>query len=436
MGKINFYHRKMNNRVNGYLESRIEDMSTDSVTPKFMMPRLCTLMFLLYIAYGAVLPIMTMYMHSTLHFSGSQTGLITAAMSISAFASPLIGVFLVDKIISAERMFVICQIIAAISMYFIRSATEFHHVLILYIIYYAAFGPTMALSNAIAFHNLPNARDKFGFIRVWGTIAWIFVGVAFSYLWLRDANGKFITERLADCFTLAAITSGILAVYGMTMPNRFDKNSNEKKVLFPASSFKVFMNPRMALVGAGFCMISAVGKYYYFGASIYLKAIHVQEHNIMPLMAIGQIPEIIGMLFLSKMLRKYGCKKVFLLGLITELWRCGALMWGANMWIVASGLLCHGFSYSLFITTTFVFLENFCTRESRSGAHQLFSILNSGFANLIGSVLAGQCLDWFTVNSVTNFQKFWAVPLMMTTFYFVLLLIFFKPTPEENSVKR
>ena len=397
-----------------------------------MTTRLCIMMFLLYVAYGAVLPIMTMYMTSNLHFTGSQTGFINAAMSISAFASPLIGVILVDKIISAERMFVLCQIVAAIAMFFIRSATEYNHVLFLYVIYYAAFGPTLALSNAIAFHHLPNARSKFGFIRVWGSIAWIFVGVAFSYLWLRDSNGQFVTERLADCFTLAGITSVILAIYGLTMPKRICEPQKDKSV-FPISSFKVFCNPRMALVGIGFFMISAVGKYYYFGASIYLKAIGVQQENIMPLMAVGQIPEVFGMLVLSWMLKRYGCKKVLMIGLVTELWRCGCLMYGGNIWIIGTGIFCHGLSYSLFITTTFVFLENFCTSESRSGAHQLFSMLNAGFASLTGSILAGQCLDWFTVDESTNFQQFWSVPFFMTLAYFVFMLIFFRPTAEENS---
>ncbi len=408
----------------------IINMTTTDKTAPFMMTRLCIMMFLLYIAYGAVLPIMTLYMTENLGFSGSQTGIINAAMSVSAFASPLIGVMLVDRFISAERMFVICHAIAAIAMYYIRSATDFNHVLILYIIYYAAFGPTLALSNAIAFHHLPNARSKFGFIRVWGTYAWIFVGVAFSYLWLRNSNGEFVTERLADCFTLAGITSIVLMVYGMTMPRRICNNI--QKTFFPVSAFKVFCNPRMALVGIGFFMISAVGKYYYFGASIYLKAIGVSQDNIMPLMAIGQIPEIFGMLLLNWLLKRYGCKTVLLIGLATELWRCGMLMYGGNIWIISSGIFCHGFSYSLFITTTFVFLENFCTSESRSGAHQLFSMLNAGCASLIGSILAGQCLDWFTVDTGTNFHYFWAVPFSITFCYALLLLFLFKPKPEEN----
>ncbi len=407
-------------------------MTTPEKSSRLMIVRLCIMMFLLYIAYGAVLPIMTMYMTSMLNFTGSQTGFINAAMSISAFASPLIGVMLVDKIISAERMFVVCHIVAAIAMFYIRTATEYNQVLMLYIIYYAAFGPTLALSNAISFHHLPNARSKFGFIRVWGTFAWIFVGVAFSYLWLRGPDGQFMPERLSDCFTLACITSVCLAIYGFTMPKRII-DSDQKKTLFPLSSFKVFCNRRMAFVGVGFFIISAVGKYYYFGASIYLNAVGVSQENIMPLMAIGQIPEVIGMLLLNKLLKRYGCKKILMLGLIMELWRCGSLMHGGNIYIISTGLFCHGFSYSLFITTTFVFLENFCTNESRSGAHQLFSMLNAGFASLLGSILAGHCLDLFTVDKTTNFQHFWAVPFFMTLGYFILMLLFFKPTAEENG---
>ncbi|MBN2064522.1 MAG: MFS transporter [Sedimentisphaerales bacterium] len=409
-------------------------MLTENKTSPFIMPRMCTLMFLLYVAYGAVLPIMSMYMNSVLHFSGKQTGFINAAMSISAFVTPTIGALIVDRFISAERLFVICQAIAAIAMYFIRYATDFHDVLFLYILYYAAFGPTLGLSNAIAFHHLPDSKSKFGFIRVWGTIAWIVVGVAFSYLWLRDGSGHYRPERLPDCFTLASLTSAFLAIYVLTMPRRpLHTGSGQRGISL--SALRVFWNKRMLLVAIGFFIISAVGKYYYVGASIYLKAIDVQEEHIMPLMAIGQIPEVIGLLILSGMIKKFGCKTVLFLGLLTELWRCGGLMLGGNLWLVSSAVFCHGFSYSLFVTTTFVFMENYTTSETRSSAHQLFSMLNAGFASLLGSIMAGQCLDWFNFDGIINFRYFWAVPFCMTLVYFTIMLIFFKPTEKENYAR-
>lgn len=406
-------------------------MTTEIKTSPFIFSRLCSLMFILYVAYGAVLPIMSMYMKSNLGFTGEQTGWINAAMSISGFVTPTIGAMIVDKFISAERMFFICQVFAAVIMYFIRTATEFNEVLFLYILYFAAFGPTFGLANAIAFHHLPDSRSKFGFIRVWGTLGWIFVGVAFSYVWLRPPGGEYIPERLGDCFTLASITSAILAVYVLTMPKR-PIHSGGGQPGFSLSGMKVFLNKQMVMVAIGYFMISAVGKYYYVGASIYLKSINVSEDHIMPIMAIGQIPEVIGLLMLNSLIKKIGCKKVFFLGLITELWRCAGLMLGGGLPLTISAIFCHGFSYSLFVITTFVFLENYTTPQNRSSAHQLFNMLNAGLASLLGSIMAGVCLDYFATDGVTNFHYFWAMPLSVTIIYFVIMLIFFKPTEKEN----
>ena len=400
-----------------------------------MIARLAIMMFLQYLSYGAILPIVTNYMRHNLHFTGLQVGVVSAAMSISAFASPFVGSFLVDRFISAERMYAICHIIAAITMYFIGTVQSFPAFFILFVIYYAAYGPSMPLSNAIAFHHLPNERDKFGFVRVWGTIGWIFIAIAFSYLWLRDPITKvYIPERLPDCFTLASITSVFMAVYSLTMPKRICEPKKDKSIV-PISAFKVFADFKIALIGIAFFLISAVGKYYYVGASIYLEDWGVKKPDIMPLMSIGQIPEIFAMVFLGVFIKKVGFKTVFLIGLAAEIWRCCSLILGTNMFVIVTGLFCHGLSYGLFITPIYIFLDKKCNSESRSGAHQLFSILNGGFAGLMGNFLGGQCLDWFYTGTEINYKFYWAVPLAISVICFIMLSVAFNPTKEENSVK-
>ncbi len=413
------------------METSLENQKSSPV----MIARLAIMMFLQYISYGAILPIVTNYMKHNLHFGGSQIGYVSAAMAISALASPFVGSFLVDRFISAERMYVICHSVAAITMFFIGKATTFPAFFTLFVIYYAAYGPSMPLSNAIAFHHLPNERNKYGFVRVWGTIGWVFVAIGFSYLWLRDPVTKeYIPERLPDCFTLASITSVFMAAYSLTMPKRMCEPKKDKSII-PVSAFKVFANYKIAIIGFAFFMISAVGKYYYVGASIYLEDWGIQKPDIMPLMSIGQIPEIFAMVFLGAIVKKIGFKTVFLLGLVAELWRNTSLILGSNMFVLITGLFCHGLSYGLFITPIYIFLDKKCDKDSRSGAHQLFSILNGGCAGLVGNLLGGQCLDWFATNTGIDYRYYWAVPFVMTFVCFLLIMLVFKPTAEENSVE-
>ena len=412
------------------MESSLENQKTSSV----MIARLSIMMFLQYISYGAILPIVTNYMRHNLHFTGFQVGVVSAAMAISAFASPFVGSFLVDRFISAERMYFICHAIAAVIMLFLRHVESFPAFFILFVVYYAAYGPSMPLSNAIAFHHLPRERDKFGFVRVWGSIGWIFIGLAFSQLWLIDISTKeYIPERLPDCFTVASITSVIMALYSLTMPKRFSEPKKDKSII-PVSAFKVFADYKIALIGIAFFMISAASKYYYVGASIYLEDWGIAKANIMPIMSIGQIPEIFAMVLLGLLVKRFGFKTVFLLGLAAEIWRCTSLLLGSNIIVIVTGLFCHGLSYGLFITPIYIFLDKKCDSESRSGVHQLFSILNGGCAGLVGNFLGGQCLDWFATGSEVNYKLYWAVPLAISATCFIMLAVAFKPTKEENNV--
>ena len=54
-------------------------------------------MFLQYVVNAAVFPILSLYLSTYLHFSGSQAGLVMSMTALAAFVSPLVGAFIADR---------------------------------------------------------------------------------------------------------------------------------------------------------------------------------------------------------------------------------------------------------------------------------------------------------------------------------------------------
>jgi len=170
--------------------------------------KLSVTMVLQFMAIGAVIPVLSLYLKDYLHFNSFQTGIIIAMSSAASFVSPVVTSFIADKIISAEKLFTICQFIGAAVMGFLAFQNNFFGVLFLYLFYSLIMGPTIALVNAIIFHSSSNEESKnFGFLRVWGTIGWIIVAWGF-YFWLDR-----YPERIQDVLIFSCITAFILGFF-------------------------------------------------------------------------------------------------------------------------------------------------------------------------------------------------------------------------------
>jgi len=372
------------------------------------------MMVLQFIAAGAILPIFSLYLTENLHFNGFQTGLIIAMSSIAVFISPVVTSLIADRIISAEKLYTICQFFGALTMGALSLSTDFYPVLFLYLLYALIVGPTFALINAIIFHNSSEQESgNFGFLRVWGTIGWIIAAWAF-YFWLNR-----YPDRIPDALKFSCITTGVLALFSLTFPKTAIRAKPEK--IFPRESLRVMIQPGMMfLLLFGFC-IFLIEKYYYYGAAPFLKSIGFENKMIMPVMSIGQISEIAAMLFTGALIKKFGSRTVMLFGLIMEIVRYYALYSGHPVFFVFTGLFAHGFAYTFFFVPYIVTLDSLCSKEARTGVHQLSTIVTSGCGNLAGALLAGIVLDAATKNSIVDYKTFWLVPMIVVGIGFFVL---------------
>jgi len=390
------------------------------------------MMFLLFFIKGAFYPIISLYLKNYLHFTGTQAGTILATSAISAFTSPLIGAFIADRLIRAEKLIVIAHIVGSVIMMALAYQTEYFIFLSLFALYSMTVGPTVALAMSVTFHHSPDANHKFGNIRVWGTIGWIAAAWLFSFFWLRGADDAQVAQRLPDMLKLSAISSLVLGLYCLTLPKTNVKLTGIKKII-PKDSFAVMLRPEVLLLCVIAFLVAFIDTFYYFGTAPFLKQIGFRESSIMPMMSMGQITEIGAMGFLGYLLLKAGYKKVLLLGLVMELVRFSCFTFGDFRPLVFFGIFAHGPSFALIFVTLYIYIDAKANTQSRSGVHQLFAIIYSGLGGFAGHTAAGWFMDLLTdANQKVDYMKFWLIPLFLTIVSIILLAKFL---PNEK-VKR
>ena len=83
---------------------------------------------------------------------------------------------------STEKLLAMLHVVGGTAMFALALQTSFWPFFAIMLVYQLAYIPTMSLTNAIAFHHLPDARNDFGKIRLWGTIGWIAASWPFVFI--------------------------------------------------------------------------------------------------------------------------------------------------------------------------------------------------------------------------------------------------------------
>jgi nucleoside transporter len=394
--------------------------------------RLSIMMFLQFFIAGAYAPVLSLYLKDFLHFSGTQTGIILSVTAAGALIAPLVTSLVADRFIKAERLLGVLQIAGGALLGLFATQTEFVPVTVLYLCYTIINVPTFALTNAIVFHHSPETRHAFGAVRMWGTIGWIAVAWLFSFFWLRGGGDGVTAGRIPDALWLAALSSLVLGFYAFTLPSSSRPRTCLKGFL-PAGSLRVLANPSIVRLCAFMVFVSFFYRFYFFGTAPFLRAIGFSDGAIMPVMSLGQIPEIFAMGILGWLLLRHGSKKILLLGLLLDVFRYATAAAGEPQWLVITGLTVHGLSYTFIYATASIYLDRFCDGASRTGAHQLFSMITSGIGGFTGNIFCGAAMDACTgTGASVNYHAFWLIPAASLLVLFLISLVFLRNTAHAG----
>jgi nucleoside transporter len=393
--------------------------------------------FLQFAIWGAWFVVLGNYLN-TLNFSRTDIGRIYATMSLGTVIAPMFIGTVADRFFPSQQVLAVSHLVGAGLLYWmsqIKTPRQFYWVALLYALAYA---PTLALTNAIIFKNIPDATRDFGPIRVLGTIGWIVVGLSLKVL---IKPGQPVNNRP---LLLAAGLSLILGVYSFTLPDTPPGSTEPindfadflNKVPF-FQAFALLKEPSFAIFfGVSFFITIALAFYYSFTALFLESDIKVKPQNVGPIMTIGQFMEIIFLYYLSDFLGFAGMKWILAIGMAAWGLRYGLFSLRGPLPLILFGIALHGICFDFFFAAGFIHVQKTAPEAISNSAQSLFAVLTYGLGMFLGTELSGRLNQHFTSETVdpdsgekvrtTDWRSFWLVPCIGCVIALVIFLVFFQ----------
>ena len=381
--------------------------------------RLSVMMFLQFAVWGSFWTVLNTYCEQTLHFSKMQIGSVYSTMALGAIISTMFAGQLADRLMSSEYLMAIFHLLGAVFLFAMARFTSFQAVYWSALGFALVYNPTLAISNSLAFANIPDATRDFPTLRVLGTIGWIAAGLTVDHALGKGA------EASNRPVLLGAGLSLVLGLFSFALPHTPPSGKKGDAIPFIRAfgllkdfSFGVFFI-------VSFAITIALAFYYTF-TNNFLTDFHIT--NGATVQALGQASEIIFMLMLPFALKRFGMKGVLIVGMAAWSVRYG-LFSIAHVWIglIFIGIILHGVCFDFFLAAGFIHTENKAPAAIRGSAQALFSFLTYGVGMYIGNLIAGYVAQKFTSPSgATDWPHVWSVPAIGAAVCLVIFIVLWR----------
>lgn len=392
--------------------------------------RLSLMMFLQYAIWGVWAPILGMYLQDHLGFSGWEVGLVYMTMAIASILAPLIAGQIADRWFPTQFYLAVVHLLGAVILFgfaFI-GRDQFEEFFWLMLLYQLLYAPTVGLTNSLAFHHLPRGERQFGAIRLWGTVSWILVGLAFGE-WLNYQPVKERMVLVGQCLNWAGFLSIVAGIYCFTLPYTPPSRQPGHPLAF-REALKLLKEPSFAvLLGISLLVSTEMQFYYIFGAP-FLHSLGYEEGTVPQIMTIGQMMEVIVLAGLPWFVTRFGLRVTISIGILAWPIRYGIFAWGEPAELVVASQALHGLAFGFFFVGGQIYTDRVAGPHVRASAQSLMVLATFGLGMLLSSLVAGPVVDYFTTGDekqkVVNWHMVFLVPVAITLIAALIFVVFFR----------
>lgn len=440
---------------------------TSPPKPPFSMMvivRLSVMMFLQFAIWGAWLPLLWPYLSGHLKFEPGQIGDIFAVGAVGAIIGPFCAGQIADRWLNTEKFLGISHLLGGILVFQLSWIDGYYEFLYFSFIYSLIYSPTIALTNSLSFHHLSNRDRQFGFVRLFGTLGWIVVGIGIGQwiLYTATPGGEGVTEAqiqtaqtaaMSNAFVLSGILGVVMGIYCFTLPRTPPTKGKQE-----FATWEAIKEIRMAPLVTLFLLavpISCIHQFYFVHTSGFIGEFQRQSDSSGlawffgkvfgvgggGMMTIGQITEL-GVLALIPLFAKVISRKWFLLiGTAAYFGRMLLFVLASDLGLdqgdpvlvlLIAGIGLHGLCFGCFIFVAFMIVDEETSHDVRASAQNLFNLVIIGIGIIVGSYIASGVAVWASIGGQMDYAKLFTVPMYAAAACFLMLLMFY-PSHKETE---
>ena len=338
-----------------------------------------------YFAYfgfvGAFTPFWSLYLKS-LSFGAFQIAILMSLFQVARIFSPSLWGWLADHL--GRRVRIIqwlagLSLISYMGVFFGASFNWLFAVMLLLSFFWSA---SLPLIEVVTLGHLGDRFDRYGHIRLWGSVGFILAVIGLGYL-LEHTN----------IYALLWVVLGLLAAVSL-----FSHNITEPFITQSdgdvGSIWQILRRREViALLAACFTMSAAHGSYYTF-YSIYLVDHHYTTGQVGWLWALGVICEILIFLCMPRLTKLFGLKRILLVSLLLAFIRFAIIGWAVEWWwLIVFAQTLHAATFGSYHASAVALTHKYFKGRHQSKGQGLYTSVSYGVGGTFGAVMSGYAWD-------------------------------------------
>ena len=391
------------------------------------------MMFFQYLMYAVWWVPLAAYL-TNMDIGSTQKAFILSSMAIGCIASPIIGM-VADRYFAGQKVLFGMNILNSLLLIWAANTSNPDLLFIILLFTMLFYMPTWGLTSAIAMAHSPS--EDFPKVRVFGSIGWVASGL-FSLIVVKVYHLKFDGTNLP--FYFGAGTGLVAALLNLTLPDTPPAGKGKKGSLMDAFGLGTvhLMKDRNFALFIIFSFLSLIPfAMYYSYFSEFLLNINTQFITVT--MNWGALAEMGFMLLIPLTIKKFGLRKVMILGLFAMLVRYTALYLGGvvnQQWLIYFGILVHGLIFGFFYVGGQIYIDKKTPDELKAQAQGFIFLMTFGLGLLVGNLIDGKIISLFTDNSgsvrVYDWDSIWGLTSIFSIALLVAFIILFRDKKADQ----
>jgi MFS transporter, PPP family, 3-phenylpropionic acid transporter len=331
--------------------------------------------FLYFGVMGIYLPYFNLYCYH-LGFSGFDIGVLSALRSVAMVVFPMAWGALADRTKGRRPIYILCTIASAAIWALFLTTETFGPMAVIIFLYGVFYAPVISFLEAISMETLGREKQSYGRIRLWGSISFITMVLAFGAL-----IGLFSERVIIISIWIGSI---LLALASFSVPR--DRRGGTPLSVCGA---KALLRRRPAVfLACAFLMLVSHGAYYGF-FSIHLATLGHTGTFIGAAWALASAAEIVAMLYSEAIFKRFALERVLTVSFAAAVLRWWVLGASASAAVILLSQVLHAMTYGTFHMASILYMDRLAPAGAKNLGQALNNALTYGLGLMTGFFISG-----------------------------------------------